>query len=568
MREVFAGTCTARWSRGRNGLRSRPMSHSKSRGGDELLALALLGITACAGADDSHASEGLEAGSVSSGEDMHDGSGETADAPDDGVPLYVKASNTDAGDLFGVAVALSGDGRVLAVGANREASGSTGIGGDQTDDAAPDAGAVYLFSGSGRDWHQVAYLKASNTGAGDAFGTSVALSADGNTLAVGAIFEASAATGIDGDGLDDSAPDAGAVYVFVRDGDTWAQQAYLKASNAAEGDLFGISLALASDGNTLVVGAEGEDSAATGVDGDASNDAAFDSGAVHVFSREGAAWRQSAYLKASNTDAGDRFGIAVALSSRGDTLAVGAHGEDSLATEVDGNQDNDAAASAGAVYVFVHDGVSWQQQAYLKPARSDGQGGDTFGCSVSLSGDGDTLAIGAAGDSSAASGIDGDPNDASAPYAGAAHVFRRDGSMWRRQAYLKASHPGAGDEFGHHLHLSEHGDVLAVGAALEASAASHLEADPSDDSAPAAGAVVLFASDGTSWQQHAFVKSPYPDAGDRMGWSMALSADGALLAAGASREASAATGIGGDARDDSASRAGAVFLYRDLLDGG
>src|SRR6185369_603680 len=92
----------------------------------------------------------------------------------------------------------------------------------------------------------IAYLKASNTGASDLFGSSVALSADGSTLAVGAYQEASAATGIGGNQTDNSAGSAGAVYVFTRSGTTWSQQAYLKASNTGAGDFFGSSVALSA----------------------------------------------------------------------------------------------------------------------------------------------------------------------------------------------------------------------------------------------------------------------------------------------------------------------------------
>ncbi len=108
------------------------------------------------------------------------------------------------------------------------------------------------------------YLKASNTGAHDVFGFSVSVS--GDTLAVGAHYESSAATGVNGNENDDSAPDSGAVYVFVRSGGEWTQQAYLKASNTGAEDNFGRSVSLSGD--TLAIGADGEDSSATGVDGD------------------------------------------------------------------------------------------------------------------------------------------------------------------------------------------------------------------------------------------------------------------------------------------------------------
>jgi hypothetical protein len=136
--------------------------------------------------------------------------------------------------------------------------------------------------------------------------------------------------------------------VFVRNGVTWMQQAYLKASNTGAGDGFGDSVAL--HGDTLAVGAPGEASAATGINGNQADNSASSAGAVYVFVRNGATWMQQAYLKASNTRAGSLVGLSVALY--GDTLAVGANGESSAATEVNGNQQDNTADSAGAVYVF------------------------------------------------------------------------------------------------------------------------------------------------------------------------------------------------------------------------
>jgi hypothetical protein len=156
----------------------------------------------------------------------------------------------------------------------------------------------------------IGYLKASNTQAEDVFGHSLDISADGNTLAVGAYLEDSSASGIGGNQADDSASAAGAVYVFTRSNNTWSQQAYLKASNAETGDNFGFSLALSDGGSTLVVGAPFEDSDAMGIDGDEGNPDALNSGAVYVFTRSNAIWSQQAYVKASNTQAGDNFGYS------------------------------------------------------------------------------------------------------------------------------------------------------------------------------------------------------------------------------------------------------------------
>ena len=192
---------------------------------------------------------------------------------------------------------------------------------------------------------QQAYLKASNTEAGDAFGTTVAL--DGDTLVVGTGAEDSNATGVNGNQADNSDVDSGAVYVFTRTGGVWTQQAYLKASNAEVGDTFGRGLALRGD--TLVVGAFSDDSNATGVGGNQADNSASESGAVYVFRRTGGVWAQENYVKASNTEAGDRFRL-VALD--GDTLVVGATSEDSSATGVGGNQADNNASGSGAVYVF------------------------------------------------------------------------------------------------------------------------------------------------------------------------------------------------------------------------
>ncbi|MCF6264475.1 MAG: FG-GAP repeat protein [Xanthomonadales bacterium] len=135
--------------------------------------------------------------------------------------------------------------------------------------------------------------------------------------------------------------------MFTRSGTNWSQQAYLKASNTDRDDGFGGSVSISGD--TLVIGAIGEDSNATGVNGGQSNNAADRSGAAYVFVRSGTNWSQLAYLKASNTDAGDRFGSSISIS--GDTLVIGATGEDSRSTGVNGNQSRSPGGARGAAYV-------------------------------------------------------------------------------------------------------------------------------------------------------------------------------------------------------------------------
>jgi hypothetical protein len=473
---------------------------------------------------------------------------------------YVKASNTEAGDQFGTSVALNGIGDTLAVGAIGEASAAAGIDGNQADNTAGSAGAVYVLTRSDTAWAQQAYVKASNAGAFDQFGISVALSGDGNTLAVGATGEASAATGIGGDEADNGAPQAGAVYVFTRTGATWTQQAYIKASNTEAADWFGIAVTLSGDGNTLAVGAPREASAATGIGGNEGDNGAVQAGAVYVFTRNGATWAQQAYVKASNTGAVDLFGISVALSGDGNTLAVGATGEASAATGIGGDQTDNTAASAGAVYVFTRSGAIWTQQVYAKASNTDA--GDAFGTSVALSENGSTLAVGAPGEASAATGIDGNQADNTALGAGAVYVLARSGTFWAQQAYVKASNAGASDQFGTSVALSGSGSTLAVGARFESSAATGLDGNQADDSASGAGAVYVFVRSGAAWAQQSYVKASNTGAADGFGKPVTLSGDGNILAAAAVGESSAATGIGGNQADNSAANAGAVYAFQ------
>jgi hypothetical protein len=329
---------------------------------------------------------------------------------------YVKASNSGAGDQFGYSVALSNDGNTLAVGALFEASSTTGI--DSTpNELAFWAGAAYVFTRSGSTWSQQAYVKASNTGAGDVFGIAVALSGDGNTLAVGAAEEDSSTTGINST-PNNLAFHSGAAYVFTRSGSTWSQQAYVKASNTGTDDAFGGALALSDDGNTLAVGAIGEASSSTGINS-APNELAADAGAVYVFTRSAGTWSQQAYVKASNSGAGDFFGWPVALSGDGNTLAVGSEFEDGSGTGI-GSTPDDSAFQAGAAYVFTRSGSTWSQQAYVKASNTGAN--DGFGKRLALSGDGDTLAVGAAGEASGSTGIGGTPNESS-PGAGAVYLY-------------------------------------------------------------------------------------------------------------------------------------------------
>lgn len=334
---------------------------------------------------------------------------------------YIKASNTEENDGFGRSISLANIGNKLAVGAYQEDSNAQGINGDSTNNLASNSGAVYLFEFDGNHWSQTAYIKPSNSDANDWFGYALSLSGDGNTLAVGAYREDSSATGINGVELNNSSRDSGAVYLFRYASNAWQQQAYIKASVNDADDRFGYSLSVDDTGNTVVVGAYREDSAATGIDADANDNFASDSGAAYVFHYDNSAWQQTAFIKASNAEIADAFGSAVSMSGDGASLVIGAPNENSAAQGVSYDESDNQHANSGAAYLFTLIDSVWQQTAYLKASNTDSE--DLFASSVSLNQNGNVLAIGAVAESSSATGINGDQDNNLVEGSGAVYLY-------------------------------------------------------------------------------------------------------------------------------------------------
>lgn len=480
-----------------------------------------------------------------------------------------------------------------------EMSDSTG--GAPGQDAAPSAEAGSRIA-------QIAYIKASNTGFGDNFGAgssaigddAVSLSADGMTLAVGAPFESSGSAGIDGDQSDDSVFGAGAVYVFVPQGDTWAQQAYIKASNPGITDNFGFATALSADGNTLAVSAHFEAGGDTGVNADQDDDSIPQAGAVYIFERTDTTWDQQAYIKASNTghigerldpdeqpelagehfgpiasgeysyadsygemfDDGDQFGSAIALSDDGNVLVATATAEDSGTPDVNSDQTDNSKRSAGAAYVFRREGTTWNQTAYIKPSNPEVDA--LFGYSVALSADGRRVAVGAYDE-------DGSPastnefQDGLVRGTGAVYVFDFDGETWHQTGYLKAFNAERGDSLGVAVVISDDGRTVIATAQDEDGLSTGINNIPGpdyqDDIRPTTGAVYAFVEQDGAWSQQAYIKASNTGSGDVFGSRLAVSGDGNVLLVGAQLEDSASRGIDGFQDDDSALEAGAVYLF-------
>jgi hypothetical protein len=362
---------------------------------------------------------------------------------------------------------------------------------------------------------------------------------------------------------------AGSANVYVLEDGLWALQQVLKASNIDAGDSFGADVVISDDGNTLVVSALNEDSNATGVDGDSSNNDESNSGAAYVFKRDGmGVWTEVAYIKPStvqggDTDGSDLFGSFLAMSGDGTVLAVSAWYEDSSSMLVGGDESDDSAENAGAVFVFRDLAGVWSQDAYLKPLNTGA--GDLFGSSLAVSSAGDRLAIGALSEDSGASGVGNDAFNDNSSGSGAVYIFDYSGG-WMQSAYIKSSAPNAGDEFGAALALNAAGDVLAVSALNEDSGSSGVAGDPADNSSVSTGAVYVFDNSGGAWSQSAYLKASNADPVDEFGHIVRLNATGNRLLATSIREGSRSSGINGGQELDDFVASGAGYLF--LNDGG
>ena len=260
------------------------------------------------------------------------------------------ASDAASDDYFGISVAFSKDGSVLAIGAERDDDNGDG---NRT-------GSVYLFSGSGTNWTQQTKLTASDADTSDYFGRSVAFNKNG-LLAIGADLD-----------NDNGQNGSGSVYLFSGSGTNWTEIKKLTASDAATGDNFGSSVAFSNNG-LLAIGAHQDDS-----------------GSVYLFSGSGTNWTQQTKLTASDADTSDYFGRSVAFNKNG-LLAIGA------------DLDNDNGQNgSGSVYLFSGSGTNWTE--IKKLTASDAASNDRFGRSVAFSNNG-LLAVGAYGDGSTSGSV-------------------------------------------------------------------------------------------------------------------------------------------------------------------
>lgn len=515
---------------------------------------------------------------------------------------YLKAPTAKSNDRFGETVALSADGNVLVVGAPNESSAATGINGNPVadcDSATPvncalNSGAVYIYTRTASGWSAATYLKPTgdaNLNTQALFGSAVALSNDGNTLVVGAQGERTHASGVGAVRSSDCtagpgptcAPYSGALFVYTRTGGTWSAPTFIKGPANFQYSYFGGVLALSGDGSTLLVGQPLESSATGGAHTGPTFPTAYDcgvtpqvnclgnSGAAFVYSRA-ASWNLTVFIKAPVPVAYSSFGSSVALSDDGTVAAIGADAENA----------DDAGTTiyqAGAAYVYSNTSGGWSVDRFTTPTLADAT---SFGTAVSLSADGRTFAVGAPYDDTAASGVNG--NQTSDCYAasesncaldsGAVYVYTGSAGAWSTPTYIKAAYPKLNNTFGDALMLSKDGKTLVVAASNEDGPAAGIYGwnDPAvqGNGLSRSGAAYVLVLGEQGWTPRSYVKASNPQWNAGFGASLAINADGTLLAVGAPYESGAAAGLNGNQANDCNSAAtpggcqsfsGAVYLY-------
>ncbi len=481
-----------------------------------------------------------------------------------GQEAFIKASNPDAGDWFGSSIALDGD--TLVVGAPREDGSVTGVRTvTTTSDNVVDGnfGAAYVFRRTGSAWVQEAFLKADSNIANHNYGTSVALSQ--NLIAVGSPNEDSAQTtitisGVPGSGA--SAIDSGAVYIYSRIGTTWTREAFIKAELNSASNLFGSTLFLSDQ--TLAVGVPKDDFNGTSIiSGTAITLSTLvpDSGATYIYRRSAAGtWTREALIKANNRDSLDQFGTAVSLE--GNLLAVGASFEGSNQTTITplGSADNTRLES-GAAYVYARNGTAWTQEAYIKAPNSES--GDRFGTSVSISNN--RLAVGAPLEDSNAIGIANvSSSDNSSPQSGAVYTFKKTGSSWSFENYIKYGAPLANTRFGQTVSLK--GNTLVVGVDEDDFSTGRIVnggiSFPATNSFES-GSSLVYRLNGSAWVEDAYLKAL--NFRDNYTFGNRVSISGDTIAVSSISESSNQNFITNSASaptNNTMSASGAVYVFR------
>ena len=383
------------------------------------------------------------------------------------IPFGNEVNGENDYDIFGNSVALSSDGSIMAVGA------------DGNDQNGSSSGSAQVFQYNNGTWQQMGstiYGDAAN----DRFGYSVALSSDGNILAVGAY------------GNDDNGVDSGQVKVYTYNGSDWVQLGATLNGEAAS-DFFGFSISLSDSGNIIAISAKNN------------SDVAYHSGQVSIYSYDGSNWQQMGN-DLNGTNSQETFGNSVSLAADGNTVAIG----------IPFNDDN--GSSTGKVVVYNFNGSNWTQigNSILGDAITNTE----FGWAVSLSADGTKLA---------ASALRVDL--IAAQYNGYTRVFSYNGSSWVQMG-SDINQIDSNVISGRSIALSADGNTVAIGEPDEASFNNEISSS-----------VRVFTFTNGDWEQLGASILGYAD-DDYFGVSLAISDDGSIVASGNSLADNGGTNVG------------------------
>ncbi len=454
-------------------------------------------------------------------------------------PTYIKASNTQAGDSFGV-VAISGSGSILAVGAPNEASNPL-LG--QGDNSLSGSGAVYLYEkGNDGVWSQISFLKDLDADAYDGFGSSISLNNDGTILAIGA-------PGKD-DWENDNGSYRGEVLVYKRSGSSWGLVDIVHSTSSYQNnnDDYGSSIALNGLGTKLAVNYKEYGSEDPSIYG------------VMIYETLGSSnWVADETISSPGVW-GDEFGTTLHFNNSGDALVVGAPNEGRY------SHDYPRPLATGAAYVFKDDAaIGWDLQKKILPNVVGDK--DQFGASVSINSAGTIIAVGAPKEDSNSTNINAGAEDGSALDAGAAYIFKLDSvtGNWNQSNFVKASNTHRNDKFGYSVDLNAAGNKLLIGAPMEANSnVGENPVDDNNDETGMSGAVYAFSELDGVLVQETYQKGLDSNSSDQFGGSVAFNNTGADYAVSSINEDSSAVGVDGDATDNSASNSGAVLVYLNI----
>ena len=458
----------------------------------------------------------------------------------------LNAKEGESGDEFGYSISINEDGTRLAIGAPGEDRADL----TTNNNSLGSSGAVYIFHHENNLWVEKYLIKPESPIRNGLFGRSVDLSGDGRTLVVGSPAIHTQDT-----------PQTGKFYIFEFSDENWVEQAFPQNDYIASGSPTtsiidinrGSSVSISRDGRKVAIGAPGNNDSRTGINNRSVTDQTKDnSGVVYIYSKSAEQWTRQAYIKAHDNNNHYQFGHSVSLDNDGNTLAVGSIGANQT------TRDDGAILFKGSVYLFSFDNQTkqWEQDDFV--VGDNIELGDGFGHSVSLSGNGNVLAVGAYMENNAM-------NDAEPPRqiasripqsgAGAAYIFKRDeNNKWPQTQYIKASNTNNVDHFGWSVALNDDGNLLAVGAEHEESISHAFRGEPGNNEARSIGAAYLYREDlNSNWIETSYIKQKdtfgITKNNHNFGRSVDFDSSGETLAVGAS------------ASSFLQSQPGAVFIY-------